>query len=363
MLQIAGIQLRAPSNLTRFVLCALISVALMLLDARGHHLQQIRAGLTVLLSPIQMIAAVPVRVGSAVVNLFQSDASQREELERLRKEQPLLFARIEQYEALAAENAHLRQLLGTSAQIADKAVAAELVEVASEPFRRTIVIAKGTRDDLYVGQPVIDAYGIQGQVTEVGLHRSRAILITDPDHAIPVQVNRNGLRAVAFGTGDAGTVSIRYLTASADIKEGDLLVSSGLGGGFPFGYPVAKVSKIINNPNESFLDIVAIPVAQLGHNKEVLLIWPSKVAAPPAAKKPEPASVKRKSAAAGKPVTTPAPVKTKPVAAPATTGTKPAAGSPNPDEAAAAPAPAPRPAATTETAPVDAPTPDAGVNP
>ena len=286
MLLISGWQIRAPSNLTRFVLLALLSVSLMLLDARGHHLQKIRAGLTVIFRPIQVIAAIPVRVGSAVIDFIHGDETLRAEAERLRSEQPILLARLQKFEAIEAENAHLRQLLGTSALVAERAVAAELLEVASEPFRRTVVIAKGEKDGLYLGQPVIDAYGIRGQVSEVGVLQSTAILITDPGHAIPVQVNRNGLRAIAFGTGAPDTVSIRYLTASSDIKPDDLLVSSGIGGGFPFGYPVAKVKKIVNDPNESFLDITATPVAQLSHNREVLLIWPSKSMLPAEAKKP-----------------------------------------------------------------------------
>ena len=286
MLLISGWQIRAPSNLTRFVLLALLSVSLMLLDARGHHLQKIRSGLTVIFRPIQVIAAIPVRVGSAVIDFIHGDESLRAEAERLRSEQPILLARLQKFEAIEAENAHLRQLLGTSALVAERAVAAELLEVASEPFRRTVVIAKGEKDGLYLGQPVIDAYGIRGQVSEVGVLQSTAILITDPGHAIPVQVNRNGLRAIAFGTGAPDTVSIRYLTASSDIKPDDLLVSSGIGGGFPFGYPVAKVKKIVNDPNESFLDITATPVAQLSHNREVLLIWPTKSMLPAEAKKP-----------------------------------------------------------------------------
>lgn len=285
MLQISGWQIRSPSNLTRFVLLALLSISLMLFDARGHHLQKIRAGLTVLLSPIQVVAAIPVRIGGAIMDFFHGDESLRAEAERLRGEQPILLARLQKYEAIEAENAHLRQLLGTSALVAERAVVAELLEVASEPFRRTLVIARGEKDGLYVGQPVIDAYGIRGQVSEVGVLQSTAILITDPGHAVPVQVNRNGLRAIAFGTGAPDTVSIRYLTASADIKQGDLLVSSGIGGGFPFGYPVAKVKTIVNDPNESFLDIIATPVAQLSHNKEVLLIWPAKAAMPTDTKK------------------------------------------------------------------------------
>jgi rod shape-determining protein MreC len=312
MLQISGWQLRAPSNLIRFVLLALVSVALMLLDARGQHLQRIRAGLTVLVSPIQIIAAIPLRAGGWMVDFVRGDQVLQAELGQRRAEQPILSARLQRYEALEAENAHLRQLLGTSALVADKAVAAELREVASEPFRRTIVIAKGEKDGLYLGQPVVDAYGIRGQVSEVGILQSTAILITDPGHAIPVQVNRNGLRAIAFGTGAPDSVSIRYLTASADIKTGDLLVSSGIGGSFPFGYPVAKVARIVNNPNEAFLDIFATPVAQLSHNKEVLLIWPSKSVLAPDTHKPaapgKPASAKKPAAGA--------PAESKPQAAP-----------------------------------------------
>jgi rod shape-determining protein MreC len=306
MLLISGWQIRAPSNLTRFVLLALLSVSLMLLDARGHHLQKIRAGLTVLFAPIQMVAAIPIRVGGAVIDFIHGDETLRAEAERLRSEQPILLARLQKFEAIEAENAHLRQLLGTSALVAERSVVAELLEVASEPFRRTVVIAKGVKDGLYLGQPVIDAYGIRGQVSEVGVLQSTAILITDPGHAIPVQVNRNGLRAIAFGTGAPDTVSIRYLTASSDIKPGDLLVSSGIGGGFPFGYPVAKVKKIVNDPNESFLDITATPVAQLSHNREVMLIWPAKSVLPVEAKKP--AEIK-------KPVPQNKPVKTKKPAA------------------------------------------------
>lgn len=332
MQQFGGFQLRVPSNLTRFLLLALLAVSLMQLDARTHQMQKIRAGLTVLVSPIQLLAAVPVRIGGALVEFFRSDKALRVELERWRAEQPLLMARLQRYEALEAENTHLRALLGTSALVADKAVAAELREVASEPFRRTMVIAKGEKDGLYVGQPVIDPYGIRGQVSEVGVLQSRAILLTDPGHAIPVQINRNGLRAIAFGTGAPDTVSVRYLTASADIKEGDLLISSGIGGGFPFGYPVARVKHIVNNPDEAFLDIAARPVALIGHDKEVLLIWPSKAAAarakPAEAPKQPAATVKP---AARKPV---APVASppRPVPAPAAVPTPPPVIAPQPAE-------------------------------
>ena len=328
MLQLSGWQLRLPSNLTRFVLLALLSVGLMLLDARGHHLQKIRAGLTVLFTPIQILAAIPIRVGGWLMDFTRSNTNLREEAERLRTEQPILLARLQKVEAIEAENTHLRQLLGSSALVADKAVAAELLEIASEPTRRTLVIARGGKDGLYIGQPVIDTYGIRGQISEVGILQSTAILITDPGHAIPVQVNRNGLLAIAFGTGAPDTVSIRFLTASADIKQGDLLVSSGIGGGFPFGYPVAKVKKIISDPNELFLDIIATPVAQLSHNKEVLLIWPTKSTLPAVTKKPvdiQKPTAPKKPIEQKKPVETPKPVeRTPPVEVPSPAITEPA---------------------------------------
>lgn len=347
MPQLSGRQFRLPSNLTRFVLLALLAVALMLLDARGHHLKKIRDTLTVLFTPIRVVAAIPVRIGGWIWDFTRVDTSMREELERLRAEQPILLARLQKFEALEAENAHLHQLLGTGALVAEKAVAAELLEVASEPLRRTIIIAKGEKDGLYVGQPVIDAYGIRGQVSEVGVFQSTAILITDPGHAIPVQVNRNGLLAIAFGTGAPDTVSIRYLTASADIKVGDLLVSSGLGGGFPFGYPVAKVKKIVNDPNESFLDIIATPVAQLSHSREVLLIWPTKAMLSAEQKKPaetkKPAEAK-KPLEAVKPAAPKKPVEAKKPVAPTVPAEKPLEASPPPATPAAEPTP-PVPAA------------------
>ena len=338
MALIAGFQVRAPSNLTRFIFFALLSLALMYVDSHGQHLKRIREGLTVLFAPIQYMAALPGRMGSALSSFFTGEESLRKELERLKTDQPLLLARMEKYAALESENAHLRALLGTGMLMSDKAEAAELLEVASEPFRRTIIIAKGAKDNLYPGQPVIDTYGIRGQVSDVGVLQSTAILITDPGHAIPVIVQRNGLRAIAFGTGAPDTVSIRYLTASADIKSGDELVSSGLGGGFPFGYPVAKVTKIVNNPNESFLDITAVPAAKLNHGREVLLIWPSKKVAPPEVKKPE--TAKKPPVPVAKPAAT-APVATTP--ATAVPAIPPAAPAPTAGESAPKPVEAPTP--------------------
>ena len=245
----------------------------MMLDHRGHHLEKIRAGLNALAYPIQLIAATPAYVGHGVADFFTTRGTLREDNDKLQAERQALLAKLQQFDALAQENQRLRQMLVSAALVADKAIAAELIEVSAEPFTRKVVIAKGSQDGVYVGQSVIDAHGIMGQVTQVAGHVSRVTLITDAGHAIPVLNNRSGLRALVFGTGNPDTVKVPYLTANTDIQEGDLLVSSGMGGTFPPGYPVARVMKIVNDPNESFLAITAKPAAQLNHGKQVLLIW------------------------------------------------------------------------------------------
>lgn len=263
-----------PSSLTRLVFVVVLSAFLMALDHRSQYLPEIRAALSVLIYPIQVVAALPVRVSAWVTEVVTTEKTLRDRIAELRNENLAHFARLQKVDALEAENKRLRDLLGSAERVADRAVVAELVEVSLEPFTRKIVVAKGSRDGVRLGQPVIDAHGIMGQITEVGVLTSKATLITDPGHAIPVIVNRNSLRAVVFGTGAPDRVRIPYMTASADIKEGDLVVSSGMGGHFPPGYPVAQVSEVIKDPNEAFLRISARPMARLNYGKEVLLIWP-----------------------------------------------------------------------------------------
>ncbi len=273
MINVFGRPIGAPSHLTRLVLLSALSVALMMLDHRGHHLEKIRAGLNTLAYPIQLIAAAPAYVVGGLADFFTTRRTLRVDNEKLLVERQALLARLQQFEALEQENQRLRQMLVSAVQVADKAIAAELVEVSAEPFTRKVVVAKGAKDGVYVGQSVIDAHGIMGQVTQVAGNVSRVTFITDAGHAIPVLNNRSGLRALVFGTGNPDTVKVPYLTANADIQEGDLLVSSGMGGTFPPGYPVARVTKIVNDPNEAFLFITAKPAAQLNHGKQVLLIW------------------------------------------------------------------------------------------
>ncbi|GMR03643.1 MAG: rod shape-determining protein MreC [Gammaproteobacteria bacterium] len=276
MINVFGRSIRVPSNLTRLVLFVTLSLLLMVLDRQGQHLEKIRAGLASLAYPIQAVATLPARIGTSVSGLFTDEQTLKKNNEALRNERMMLLAKLQQFEALKEENNRLRRMLGSAARVADRALAADLLEVSLEPFTRRIVIARGAKDGVKIGQPIIDSHGIMGQVTQVTATNSRATLITDPGHAIPVLVNRSGLRAIVFGTGEQDSLKVPYLTASADIRKGDLLVSSGMGGTFPPGYPVARVTKIVNDPNEAFLTITAKPSARLNNSKQVLLIWPGK---------------------------------------------------------------------------------------
>jgi len=272
MITAFGKSFQGPSVLTRFVLLALLSAALMIFDHRGQQLHQLRAALMVVVYPIQVVAAVPAEIYNGLVGAFATEAQLKTRNRALEAERDELLSRVQQFEAMVRENDRLRTMLGAASRVADRVLVAELMEVSLEPFSRRLLIRRGARDGVYVGQPAIDAYGIVGQVTQVAPYVSTVTLITDPSHAIPVLDNRSGLRTVAFGSGDQDELTVPYLSRVADIKEGDLLVSSGMGGTFPAGYPVATVTSITNDPGESFLRIRARPAAQLNHGKQVLLV-------------------------------------------------------------------------------------------
>jgi rod shape-determining protein MreC len=274
MITVFGWSVRAPSQVTRLVVLGALSAGLMVVDHRGQKLEALRAALSTAAYPIQLLAAGPARIGDAVSDFFTGERALRAELAALRAERQTMLARLQLLESLEAENARLRGRLGAAERVADKALAADLLEISHEPFSRKVIVARGARNGVYVGQPVIDEHGIMGQVTQVAPEIARVTLITDPGHAIPALVNRSGLRVMVFGTGSADTLKVPYLSARADIREGDLIVSSGMGGTFPPGYPVARVEKITNDPDESFLAIVVRPVAQLDHSKQAMLIWP-----------------------------------------------------------------------------------------
>jgi rod shape-determining protein MreC len=223
--------------------------------------------------PIQIVVDAPFRLWEWTRESTAGRNRLELELSRLRTERLLTAARLQRLNALEAENARLRNLLDARTQVRDEVRVAEIMAVDANPYRHSIVIDIGSRDGVYDGQAIVDASGVVGQVIQAGLTTSQALLISDPSHSLPVEVNRNGLRTIANGTGELDRLNLPFLPNNADIREGDLLVTSGLGGAFPAGYPVAEVTSVVRIPQEPFADVTAEPTASLDRVREVMLIW------------------------------------------------------------------------------------------
>jgi rod shape-determining protein MreC len=263
----------------RLFLVALVVVVLLVADLRFNSLQTARSLMEFAAAPVYWVADIPSRVGDWKNEHLVSRSDLLEQNEQLGRENLVLQGRSHQMASLLAENVRLRALLNSSAMVRDDVLVAELIGVSPDPVRHQLVLNKGERDGVFVGQPLIDADGLLGQVVEVSSVNSRALLITDATHSIPVQVNRNGVRAIAEGIGSLTSLEIHHVSATTDIKEGDLLVTSGLGGRFPTGYPVAVVSKIERDPGLAFARIMARPSAALERSRHVLLVFTAKPAA------------------------------------------------------------------------------------
>jgi rod shape-determining protein MreC len=250
----------------------------MLADYRLHNLEVVRAGLSIAVYPLQWLVNLPVTTGQWLTETLASRQNLLEENASLRAQHLLLKAQMERFSALEAENVRLRELLGSSFRfrVGERLLIAELSAAATNPFSQQVVINKGSRYGAFVGQPVLDAEGVMGQVLHVTPLSATVMLITDPNHALPVQVNRSGLRAIAVGTGRANQLELAYLPNNADIRVGDRLVTSGLGGRFPYGYPVGTVVQVEHDPRQPFARVIAEPSARLDRNREVLLVWVSR---------------------------------------------------------------------------------------
>lgn len=245
----------------------------MTLDQKQHHLDTVRSALSVVLSPIQYLVDMPVDIGRWVSENVSTRQTLLEENAKLRAQHLLLQAQIQKNEYLREKNRHLQELMGSSFKIADRVLIAELFQADLDPYKHLVRINKGSLDNAYVDQPLLDAHGVMGQLIEVNPVYSTARLITDPSHVIPVQVNRNGMRTIAAGTGSIDRLELPYLPNNADIQRGDLLVTSGLGLIYPPGYPVARVTEITRDPGRAFAEVIAVPTAQLNRSREVLLVW------------------------------------------------------------------------------------------
>lgn len=257
----------------RLLALAVLSVSLMVVDARFEYLKPFRSQLGLVLTPFYGVADLPVRAWEGVRDQFTSRSELLAENERLKAESLLMQRRLQKLAALTEQNVRLRELLNSAALVDDKVLVSELIGVDPNPFTQRILIDKGSKDGVFQGQPVLDASGLMGQVVEVMPYTARVLLLTDTTHSIPVQVNRNGLRAIAVGTGNPERLELRYVADTADIKEGDLLVSSGLGQRFPAGYPVAVVKEVIHDSGQPFAVIRAVPTAKMNRSRYVLLVF------------------------------------------------------------------------------------------
>lgn len=262
---------RFPSGL-KIVAIVIISVALMMIDSSHDRLAPIRSSLAVALQPLQAVAEMPADIRNYLLRFFDRDSLMSEN-KTLSKQVLLLRGRLQKLAALQAENERIRSLLDSARKIKQHVLIAEILTVSPSPYQHYVTLNKGALDGVFVGQALIDANGIMGQVVGVTPMNARAILITDANHAIPVEINRTGLRTIAEGTGKSGRLHLPFLPKSAHIQVGDLLVTSGLGERYPAGYPVATVSEITHPPGSEFLDVIAQPTAQLNHGSEVLLVW------------------------------------------------------------------------------------------
>ena len=269
LLQARGATLHA---LSLIVIC----LALMVVDHRFQHLEVVRSNISLALTPLRYFVSLPATAGNWVNDWFTSHTELLNENEALRAEGRILNARLQKLEILAEENARLRNLLGSSRKIADDVIVAELLSVDQNPYRQLIEINRGSSDGVEIGYAVIDDFGVMGQVIHVSPQSATTILISDPEHAVPVQFVRSGTRSVAFGRGSTSQLELRYLPATADIEIGDELVTSGLGGRFPPDYPVARVTAINEDRVHGFVSVFVEPRARLESSREVLIIKPRK---------------------------------------------------------------------------------------
>ncbi|MBQ0725339.1 MAG: rod shape-determining protein MreC [Cycloclasticus sp.] len=246
---------------------------MMWVDSHTPVLKSVRSVLGYSLYPLHQIATTP----SVLTEWFGDSAKSRHELERenaeLSARNLILGQKIQRLISLETENIELRELLGAADRVSERVVISEIISVDPDPYSQQILINKGLTDNVFIGQPVLDTYGLMGQVIDVLPYSSRVLLIADSNHAIPVQVNRNGVRAIAVGSGRLSELNLVYVPNTADIKVGDLLVSSGLGGRYPKGYPVAEVSKVEYIPGQTFAAVTASPSAHLDRSRHMLLVF------------------------------------------------------------------------------------------
>jgi len=264
---------RGPSPGLRFTIYAVLAVVLMYYDQHGHWEQRLRYALEAAAYPVQVVVNSPSALWRGLTEAFRSRQLLRAENERLRAHERELELQVMREAALEQENAELRGLRASLLpSLIKKSLLAEIISVETDPLRQRIVINKGARDGVSLNQAVIDGNGVLGQVSRLGPWSAEIILVTDPEHAIPVEITRNSLRSIAVGSGSGGELLLPYLAVNSDVKSGDLLVSSGLGGVFPAGLPVARISGVRRESNQLLAQVRAQPLANVETDREVILL-------------------------------------------------------------------------------------------
>lgn len=339
------LQGRGGSSGFHFTLYATLAVVAMYLDQREHYLEQVRYVLQAAAYPIQLAVSSPQAAWAWIRESFATRERLQAENARLRTRARDLELRAMRYEDLARENGELRGLRAALPPVADRWLPAEIVNVQLSNLRQRLLIDRGASNGVFKAQAVVDDRGLIGQTTHVGPWSAEVILITDPEHAVPVRIERTGLRTIAVGAGDATFLALPYLPANADIKEGDLLVTSGLGGVFPAGYPVARVTEVHRDAVQPLAQVRAAPLAHIDNDGEVMLVWfRADHPAAPAAASPASGELRRGNSAMQPQAVVPqgpkpadAPPSGKPSAAPAEAAPAPKPKSPPEAEAAGAP--------------------------
>lgn len=264
--------IRGASPLVRLMMYATLSLLLIAADSRFNYLTGVRQALMVALQPLQVVANSPFVLYDNIQSYFASQQSLQKEVKRLNERLILQGAQLQELATLKDENDHLRTLMDASKSSKQPRRLAEILYMGRDPFTHKVIINIGTNQNVILGQAVIDAVGVIGQVTRVFPYSSEVTLLTDKELSIPIQVERNALRAIAFGNGKNNAVDLPYLPANVDIKKGDKLVTSGIDGVYPAGLAVATIASVKTSPNSPFAQIVAVPLAGIENHRQVLLL-------------------------------------------------------------------------------------------
>ncbi len=272
MVKISGLG-KVKQNITpRLIVCAVISFLCISVDRQSNYLNPVRETLSFVVYPIQLAVDLQIGLTETISGYLKTQKTLINDLEKLRTENLLLSVRAQRYSAVKRENSRLRDLLDFPVAPDQRTIVANILSIDTKSGSQQIVVNKGENTGAQVGQAMVDVHGVIGQVIKVGPYSSIGLLITDPKHSIPVEINRTGLRAVVTGIDESKKLSLSFVPIDADVVAGDLVVSSGLGNRFPSGYPVGTIKSVARVKGESFADISVEPISDLTFSREVLLV-------------------------------------------------------------------------------------------